>query len=99
MDRQTLSIMKACEAVGFCERGNADGLVETGALELGGALPVNPSGGPMCANPIGATGLVRVAECVEQLRGTAGARQIKDAEIALTTAGAMTCGSAMILRN
>ena len=77
--------MKACEAVGFCERGEADRLVETGALELGGALPVNPSGGPMCANPIGATGLVRIAECVEQLRGTAGARQVDGAARAIAT--------------
>jgi hypothetical protein len=33
------------------------------------------------------------------LRGDAGARQVPDAHVALTTAGAMTCGSALILRN
>ncbi|MFP5455271.1 MAG: thiolase C-terminal domain-containing protein, partial [Alphaproteobacteria bacterium] len=44
-------------------------------------------------------GFNHVIEAVEQLRGTAGERQIDGAEIALTTAGAMTCGSAMILRN
>jgi hypothetical protein len=44
-------------------------------------------------------GFNHVLEAVEQLRGDAGERQIEGAEICLTTAGAMTCGSAMILRN
>jgi acetyl-CoA C-acetyltransferase len=68
--------LKAYEALGFCERGRAHVLVESGAVELDGELPVNPSGGPMCANPIGATGLVRVAECVEQIRVSAAGRQV-----------------------
>jgi len=38
-------------------------------------------------------------EAVDQLRGDAGPRQIPGAEIALTTAGAMTVGSALVLRN
>lgn len=76
--------MKAYEALGFCERGGAAPLVEEGRTEITGELPVNPSGGPMCANPIGATGLVRVAECVEQVRGTAEGRQV-EAERALAT--------------
>ena len=77
--------MKACEALGFCDRGQAHRLVESGALELDGDQPVNPSGGPMCANPIGATGLVRIAECVGQLRGEAGAHQVDGARTAVAS--------------
>jgi hypothetical protein len=40
-----------------------------------------------------------VVEAVQQLRGDAGVRQVPDVEICLTTAGAMTCGSALVLRN
>jgi acetyl-CoA C-acetyltransferase len=76
--------LKAYEALGLCERGQAHRLVESGTCTLEGALPVNPSGGPMCANPIGATGLVRVAECVAQIRGTAAGRQV-DAGVGVAT--------------
>lgn len=79
--------MKAYEALGFCERGGAAPLVEGGHTELDGQLPVNPSGGPMCANPIGATGLVRVAECVEQVRGSAEGRQVEAKRALATSSG------------
>jgi acetyl-CoA C-acetyltransferase len=77
--------MKACEALGFCERGKADELVESGAMEVGGDMPVNPSGGPMCANPIGATGVVRVAECVFQVRGESEGAQVEGAKRGVAT--------------
>jgi acetyl-CoA C-acetyltransferase len=79
--------MKAYEALGLCERGQAHTLVESGAVELDGTLPVNPSGGPMCSNPIGATGLVRVAECVEQIRGSASGRQVEARTGVATSSG------------
>jgi acetyl-CoA C-acetyltransferase len=79
--------LKAYEALGLCERGRAHTLIETGAVELDGELPVNPSGGPMCANPIGATGLVRVAECVEQIRGSATGRQVAASTGVATSSG------------
>jgi hypothetical protein len=60
-------------------------------------LPTNTHGGLLSEAYI--HGFNHVIEAVEQLRGHSGDRQIKGAEIALTTAGAMTCGSAMILRN
>ena len=81
----TCNELKAYEALGFCERGQAHRLVEAGTCDFEGELPANPSGGPMCANPIGATGLVRVAECAEQLRGTAAGRQVEGARRAVAT--------------
>ena len=49
-------------------------------------LPVfNPSGGPQAANPVSATGMVRIAECALQVRGIAGARQVPDVRRAVAT--------------
>ncbi len=51
-------------------------LVENKEIMIGGKMPVNPSGGVIGSNPIGATALVRVAEAALQIRGDAGAHQI-----------------------
>lgn len=64
------------EAYGFCEKGQAWRLEEKGYFRWDREFPVNPSGGVVCTNPIGATGLIRVAESALQLRGEAGERQI-----------------------
>jgi acetyl-CoA C-acetyltransferase len=64
------------EALGFCAQGSAAQQIEAGDFQRGSALPVNASGGATCANPISASGLVRVVEAVTQLRGEAGERQV-----------------------
>lgn len=51
-------------------------LVEEKEIGIGGKMPINPSGGVMGANPIGATAMVRVAEAAKQIRGDAGPHQI-----------------------
>ncbi len=73
------------EALGWCEEGAAGALIESGATELDGELPVNPSGGVLCANPVGATGVIRVAEAARQLHGKAGAYQVDGVSQALVT--------------
>jgi acetyl-CoA C-acetyltransferase len=75
------------EGLGLCPPGGAAALVESGATEMGGEIPVNPSGGCMGANPIGATALIRLAEAAQQVRGVAGAHQIPDAKVGLVQAG------------
>jgi acetyl-CoA acetyltransferase len=72
------------EQLGFCERGGAGELLETGATSLTGRLPVNPSGG-LCSrgHPTGATGLAQICELVWQLRGEAGDRQVSAPRMAL----------------
>ncbi|WP_423244010.1 thiolase C-terminal domain-containing protein, partial [Actinoplanes campanulatus] len=50
---------------------------------IGGALPVNPSGGVLCSNPIGASGLLRFAEAAMQVMGRAGEHQVPGAATAL----------------
>lgn len=72
------------EAFGFCERGDAMALLESGATSLGGRIPVNPSGGLLCkGHPVGATGAAQLVELTWQLRGEAGRRQVEGAKVAL----------------
>ncbi len=58
-------------------------LTEAGETEIGGKLPVNPSGGVLSSNPIGASGLLRFAESALQVMGKAGAHQVPGAGVAL----------------
>jgi len=59
---------------------------------MGGRLPVNPSGGALSANPILVAGLARLIEATLQVRGEAGARQVKNAETALAHGFNGPCG-------
>jgi acetyl-CoA C-acetyltransferase len=75
------------EALGLCEPGGAAELIGSGATEMEGDIPVNPSGGCMGANPIGATALIRLAEAALQVTDKAGERQVPDARTAVVQAG------------
>lgn len=92
----TYSVVMQLEGLGFCAEGEGGPFVASGAIDRGGKMPVNTHGGLLSEAYI--HGFNHVLEAVEQLRGAAGPRQVPGAEIALTTAGAMTCGSAMVLR-
>ena len=72
------------ENLGLCAPGDAVALIRSGDTAVGGRIPVNPSGGLMSrGHPIGATGAGQIIELVQQLRGTAGARQTEGAKVAL----------------
>ncbi len=73
------------EALGFCAAGEAGRLVEEGVTAMDGALPVNPSGGVLSSNPVGASGVIRVAEAALQIHGRGGERQVEGARRALAT--------------
>ncbi len=73
------------EDLGLARRGEGPRLVWDGVTDMGGELPINPSGGVLSTNPIGATGLQRVAECALQIMGKAGKRQVPDAKLALAS--------------
>jgi len=64
------------ENLGFAEPGEGWKMTEAGATALDGDLPVNMSGGVLCSNPIGASGMLRFAEVAMQVRGTAGEHQV-----------------------
>jgi acetyl-CoA acetyltransferase len=72
------------EALGLCAEGAAEKFVEDGANTYGGKVVTNPSGGLLSkGHPLGATGLAQCYELAQQLRGTAAARQVDGARIAL----------------
>ena len=62
---------------GFCEHGEQEALIQSGATHIGGSMPVNTDGGCLAnGEPIGASGLRQVYENVLQLRGQAGEHQV-----------------------
>jgi acetyl-CoA acyltransferase len=72
------------ENLGLCAAGDAPKLIRSGDTDIGGRVPVNPSGGLLSrGHPVGATGVAQIVELTQQLRGTAGARQRKGAKVAL----------------
>lgn len=70
------------ELLGICGDGEADGLVASGDMALGGRIPFSPDGGLIGrGHPIGPTGLAQVWDATQQLRGEAGPRQVADARL------------------
>ncbi len=70
------------EGLGLFEQGSYPWAVERGEANIGGRLPINPSGGLIGkGHPLGGTGVAQVVELVRQLRGEAGVRQIEGARI------------------
>lgn len=72
------------EALGLCPEGEADKFITDGDNTYGGKVVTNPSGGLLSkGHPLGATGLAQCYELTHQLRGSAGARQVEGARVAL----------------
>ena len=84
-DAFTIAELLYYEALGLAPRGEAVPLLRSGATQLGGRVPVNPSGGLLAkGHPLGATGIAQMVEVMWHLQGRAGARQAKGARIGLT---------------
>ncbi|MFZ2391161.1 thiolase [Rhodoferax sp.] len=82
-DAFTINTILFLEDLGFCKKGEGGAFVASGTIAPGGALPVNTNGGGLsCVHP-GMYGMFTLVEAVQQLRGEAGERQIKDAQLAL----------------
>lgn len=72
------------EGLGLCPPGEGGRLVDEGVTQLGGRIPVNPSGGLLSkGHPVGASGVAQVVEIVWQLRNEAGKRQVKNPRVGL----------------
>lgn len=83
-DTSTISELLLYEALGFCAEGNGEKMVEDGDNTYGGNLVINPSGGLLSlGQACAASTLVQCIELVHQLRGSAGRRQVADAQLAL----------------
>lgn len=83
-DNDAFSELEYYEELGFCPRGEGGRFIDDGVSELGGALPVNPSGGLQArGEPLGASHYGQLHEIVLQLRGQAGPRQVANAKVGL----------------
>jgi len=71
------------ENLGFCDASEGWKIVDRGEQRFGAHLPINPSGGVLCTNPIGASGMLRLGEAALQVMGRAGAHQVDGARTAL----------------
>jgi len=81
-DAFTILEIAESEHVGFFEKGEGAKALERGQTQIGGSLPINPSGGLKArGHPVGATGVAQAVELTWQLRGEAGQRQVKNAEV------------------
>ena len=82
-DAFTINTLLFLEDLGFCAKGEGGAFVRDGRIAPGGVLPVNTNGGGLsCCHP-GMYGMFLLIEAVQQLRGEAGARQVRGAEVAL----------------
>lgn len=83
-DEYSFKELQHMEALGLCAPGEAKHLLESGETERDGLIPVNVSGGALGVGHLfECSGAHKVAEICAQLRGQAGARQVKDAKIGL----------------
>jgi acetyl-CoA C-acetyltransferase len=81
----TYAELAMCENLAICEMGGGGRLIDEGITQMDGELPVNPSGGVLSTNPVGATALIRVAEAAMQVMGEAGEHQVDGVRRALAT--------------
>lgn len=82
-DAFTINPILFLEDLGFCKKGEGGPFAASGAIAPGGSLPVNTSGGGLSFCHPGMLGLYLLIEGVKQLRGEAGERQVKGAEVAV----------------
>jgi len=91
----------SCEELGLAPKGGCVELLESGATEFGGKIPVNVSGGLLSkGEPLGASALGQVVELTRQLRGEAGDRQVVGARVGLahTVGRGANAGVAILTR-
>ena len=93
-DASSAEELYALESVGLFPAGEAGEATVRGETDLGGKIVVNPSGGLIArGHPLGATGILQVAEVADQLRGRAGPRQVENARLGMTlNAGGLSAG-------
>ena len=99
-DNSSWHYLQYLETCGFCGEGAAESMVREGQTQIGGRLPVCPSGGfSSFGEAIGAQATWQVAEVVMQLRGQCGSRQVANAKVGMAqTYGLMGNSGTAILK-
>ena len=97
-DAFTIVPMLALEALGFCKPGESGAFVSNQRTAPGGEFPMNTNGGGLSYTHTGMYGIFTLIEAVRQLRGECGARQVKDATVAIChgTGGIWSAAATMI---
>jgi acetyl-CoA acetyltransferase len=90
----TITVLIQLEDYGFCAAGEGGPLAQSGALDLGGSLPINTGGGHLSEGYI--HGMNHLVEGVRQIGGTS-TSQVEDAEVCLVTSGVPPASSALML--
>jgi len=99
-DATPYSELLAYEGLSLCDRDAWSARIADGSFAAGGRLPVNLSGGVLTFNPVFCTGLIRIAEIANQVRGRAGTHQKPNVRQGLAHAGsgfAMQYQTAVVL--
>ena len=91
----TITVLLQLEDYGFCTKGEGGPFAASGAIDKGGTLPINTSGGHLSEGYI--HGLNHIVEGVRQIRGSS-TSQVAGAEVCLVTSGVPVTTSALILR-
>ncbi len=93
----TIAEIMATEALGFFEVGQGGMAIEKGLTQIGGQIPVNPSGGLKSkGHPVGATGVAQVVEIASHLWKRAGDRQVEGAKIGMAQNMGGSGGSSVV---
>lgn len=93
----TIAELIVMEELGLVKPGESGAAVSSGMTKLDGKIPINTSGGLKSkGHPVGATGVAQVIEIVEQLRGNAGDRQVRNARLGLAQNMGGSGGSCLI---
>jgi acetyl-CoA C-acetyltransferase len=100
-DTYSFKELQHAEALELTSGGRAHEMLEEGLYDMGGGLPINPSGGSIgMGHTLEMSGLVRVIEVVQQLRGMAGRHQVAgDVETGIAQAwrGVPTASGAVVV--
>ena len=93
----TITVLLEIEGLGFVPKGEGGPFALEGRMEIGKDLPVNTHGGLLSQAHLGA--MHHVVEATAQIRGEAGLRQVKDAEVALVhgNGGIVSAHSTVVL--
>ena len=103
-DSFTITVIVTLENLGFCKPGEGGAFVSGGRLAFDGEFPLNTDGGGLSSNHPGMRGMFLLIEAARQLRGEAGARQVRGCRIALVhgtggNLGTRHSGATLILSN